>query len=215
MRTGILRQIIFVVTLIAWVSATAGAQNPAEPGHFDYYLLNLSWSPEFCAHLATSPQCATHPGFVLHGLWPQNRDGSWPANCVTQQPGPTNPSSWLDITPDLSLITHEWTKHGSCTTLNGDMYFTLARQAYRSIAIPSTFLEINRDTKMKPEEIVSRFLRANSSLAAEDINVTCENEHLTAIEVCLGKDLQPVSCRALHECQASAVTIAPQMPPHQ
>jgi ribonuclease T2 len=214
-RTAIARRAIFVVSLLAWVSAAAGAQKPAEPGHFDYYLLNLSWSPDFCAHLASSPQCAAHPGFVLHGLWPQNRDGSWPANCVTQEPGPSQPSAWLDITPDLSLISHEWTKHGSCTTLNGDTYFTLARQAYHSVAIPPSFVGMDRETTMAPEEIVSQFVRANSSLSAEDLNVVCDNDHLTAVEVCLGKDLQPASCSALHACQAKSVTITPQTSPRQ
>ena len=201
---------LFCTALLAALSGTARGQQPAEPGHFDYYLLNLSWSPEFCATLASSPQCAMHSGFVLHGLWPQNRDGTWPANCVTHAPGPTNPAAWLDITPDLSLITHEWTKHGACTTLNGDTYFMLARQAYHSIAIPSRFVTVDRQITMKPEEIVDLFLRANPSLSAEDINISCENEHLSAVEVCLSKGLLPVSCTALKPCQASAITITPQ-----
>jgi ribonuclease T2 len=189
----------------------AHAQNPAEPGHFDYYLLNLSWSPEFCAKLASSPQCAAHPGFVLHGLWPQNRDGSWPANCVTHAAGPTNPSAWLDIAPDLSLIAHEWTKHGACTTLNGDTYFTIARQAYDSITIPQRFLEVDHEITMTPDEILGQFLQANPSLSSGNINLDCENDHLTAIEFCLGQDLRPVSCTALHACQANTVKITPQI----
>jgi ribonuclease T2 len=199
--------------VLVLLSRTAAAQKPAEPGHFDYYLLNLSWSPEFCAHVASSPQCMAHPGFVLHGLWPQNRDGSWPANCVTDQPAPTNPSAWLDITPDLSLIGHEWTKHGACTTLNGDTYFTLARQAYRSISIPSRFLQVDHEIAMKPDEVVAQFTHANSSLSAENINIVCENDHLTAIEICLGKNLQPFSCTALPACRSNEVKITPQTPP--
>lgn len=192
-------------------SIGAHAQNPAEPGHFDYYLLNLSWSPEFCAKLASSPQCAAHPGFVLHGLWPQNRDGSWPANCVTHAAGPTNPSAWLDITPDLSLIAHEWTKHGACTTLNGDTYFTIARQAYHSITIPQRFLEVDHEITMTPDEILGQFLQANPSLSSGNINLDCENDHLAAIEFCFGKDLRPVSCTALRACQAKTVKITPQI----
>ena len=33
---------------------------------FDYYLLNLSWSPEFCATHANAPECAQHLRFILH-----------------------------------------------------------------------------------------------------------------------------------------------------
>lgn len=206
MRMAIVRWVIFscVVPLVA-VAATANAQQPAAPGHFDYYLLNLSWSPAFCATLASSPQCAAHRGFVLRGLWPQNRDGSWPANCVTNEPGPTNPSALLDITPDLSLITHEWTKHGACTTLNGDTYFSIARQAYGSITIPSRFLGVDHEFTMKPDEIVALFLQANPSLLAQNINITCENDHLSAIEVCLGKDLMSTcACSACGTCCSGA-----------
>ena len=43
------------------------------PGSFDYYLLTLSWAPEFCAtHEGNAPssECgpAWHLGFVVHGL---------------------------------------------------------------------------------------------------------------------------------------------------
>jgi ribonuclease T2 len=207
------RAVLFCTALLASYSGAGTAQNPAEPGHFDYYLLNLSWSPEFCATSASSPQCAAHPGFVLHGLWPQNHDGSWPANCGTHAPGPTNPSTWLDITPDLSLISHEWAKHGTCTTMDGDTYFTLARQAYHSITIPPRFVGVNREITMKPDEIVELFVRENPTLSAENINVTCENAHLSAIEVCLSKGLLPVSCTALKRCQASAITVTPQSSP--
>lgn len=200
-----------LLAFLIFFSSGAHAQNPAEPGHFDYYLLNLSWSPEFCAKLASSPQCAAHPGFVLHGLWPQNRDGSWPANCVTHAAGPTNPSAWLDITPDLSLIAHEWTKHGACTTLNGDTYFTIARQAYHSITIPQRFLEVDHEITMTPDEILGQFLQANPSLSSGDINLDCEKDHLAAIEFCFGKDLRPVSCTALRACQAKTVKITAQI----
>lgn len=204
-----MKHVLLVLATPVLLSMCASAQAPAEPGHFDYYLLNLSWSPEFCAKLASSPQCASHPGFVLHGLWPQNRDGSWPANCPTHAPGPTNPSAWLDITPDLSLIAHEWTKHGACTTLDGDTYFMLARQAYHSITIPQRFLEVDHEMTMTPDEILGQFLNGNPSLLSGNLNLDCENDHLTAIEFCLGKDLRPVSCTALHACQANAVKIAP------
>jgi len=199
--------LVFSMVLLVCVRA----QTPAEPGHFDYYLLNLSWSPEFCAELASSPQCAAHPGFVLHGLWPQNRDGSWPANCPTHAPGPTKPSAWLGITPDLSLIAHEWTKHGACTTLDGDTYFMLARQAYRSITIPHRFLQVDREITMTQDEILGQFLQANPSLSSGNVNLECENDHLAAIEFCFSKDLRPVSCTALRACQAKTVKITPQI----
>jgi len=185
------------------------AQKPAEPGHFDYYLLNLSWSPEFCATLSSSPQCAAHPGFVLHGLWPQNSDGTWPANCNNHQPAPSEPSAWLAMTPDLSLIEHEWSKHGTCTLLSGDAYFAQAQEAFRSVTIPPLFTGLDHEVAMKPDEIVNLFLAVNPGLKAENLNLSCGNNRLTAMEVCLSKDLRPVSCTALRRCRANVVKVAP------
>ena len=49
-------------------------------GHFDYYLLSLSWSPSYClVHPADRYQCQGRGfGFVLHGLWPQFNAGGYP-----------------------------------------------------------------------------------------------------------------------------------------
>lgn len=205
-----MRYFLSVLAVLSLLSMSATAQAPAEPGHFDYYLLNLSWSPEFCATLASSPQCAAHPGFVLHGLWPQNRDGSWPANCSSHAPAPTNPSAWLDMTPDLSLISHEWSKHGTCTLLGGDAYFAQAKKAFQAITIPPLFAKLDHEIAMQPAAIVDLFLEVNPSLSAEDLNLSCGNNHLTAIEVCLSKDLRPVSCTALRRCRANSVKITPE-----
>jgi ribonuclease T2 len=201
--------ILFAVALCC-CSGSGRAQAPAEPGHFDYYLLNLSWSPEFCATLALNSQCAARPGFVLHGLWPQNRDGSYPAHCNSNAPGPTAPASWLDMTPDASLISHEWTKHGTCTTLSGDSYFTLARRAFQSVMIPPIFSNLDREIAMKPTAILDLFLQVNPSLSASNIVLSCGNNRLIAIEVCLSKDLRPEACTAIRSCRANSVKIAPQ-----
>src|SRR5579872_3051728 len=88
------------------------------PGDFDFYLLNLSWSPEFCT-THSSPECASHPGFVVHGLWPQNTDGTYPENC-SSAPGPANPSQYIDVIPTASLVQHEWATHGTCSGLAPD-----------------------------------------------------------------------------------------------
>src|ERR1700742_3637631 len=74
----------------AFALPSGNAQN------FDYYLLNLSWSPEFCYAHPNAAECASHPTFVLHVLWPQNTDGTYPQNCSTS-PGPADPSQYSDI----------------------------------------------------------------------------------------------------------------------
>ena len=58
-------------------------------GEFDFYLLSLSWSPQYCSSPAgerDKVQCAgsRQYNFVLHGMWPQYNDGS-PQYCATNQ----------------------------------------------------------------------------------------------------------------------------------
>ena len=185
------------------------AQNQGEPGKFDFYLLNLSWSPEFCSIQDTSPECASHPGFVVHGLWPQNNDGSYPVACA-ERPGPAHPEQNLDITPDLSLLEHEWNKHGTCTTLAPDDFFALEHRAFHSVVIPKFFTDLDQEILLKPAEILSLFAKANPSFPAGSIVVSCGHNRLTAIEACLTKDgLKPTVCQGLRECHAQVVRITP------
>jgi ribonuclease T2 len=191
------------------MSAPAGAQHKGEPDKFDFYLLNLSWSPEFCSIQGTSPQCAAHPGFVVHGLWPQNYDGSYPVFCSRRR-GPSDPEVNLDITPDPSLLAHEWSKHGTCTTLKPEEFFALEHQAFHSVEVPKLFTSLDHEVLLKQVEILDLFAQANPSFPKGSIVLSCGNNRLTAIEVCMAKDgLKPIACQGLRECHAQVVRITP------
>jgi len=185
---------------------TAGAF--AQP-NFDYYLLNLSWSPEFCRTHPTNPQCGARPGFVVHGLWPQNNDGSYPENC----PGmarPPHDAAYLDLMPTVSLIRHEWQTHGTCTGLNPDAYFAEVRSAFRKVAIPSMFASTQTPPKsVAPEELLQALEEANPSFPNGAFAVTCGNNEFTAIEACFDKHLNPIACKGVHSCRTKAIKIAP------
>ncbi len=178
------------------------------PGHFDYYLLTLSWSPEFCATHPGKPECAAHPRFVLHGLWPENNDGSYPEDC-SQAAGPANPGLYADLYPDQSLLAHEWQTHGTCSGLAPDAFFNTARKAYGGVRIPPELTKQNVEGQVSPGNIVGAFTQANPSLAAADLVVSCGNNRLTAVEVCLTKDLRPTACQGVRTCHANVVKITP------
>ena len=179
-----------------------------QPGVFDFYLLTLSWSPEFCATHPGKPECAAHPGFVLHGLWPQNSDGTYPENC-SDAPGPSNPGAYSDILPDAGLLAHEWQTHGTCSGLAPDPYFTLARQAVHEVKIPPTLSGITQPTSMTPTAILSSFAQQNPSFPALSLALSCGNNYLTAVEVCLSKSLAPIACSDVRSCGATTVRIVP------
>ncbi|WP_158821289.1 ribonuclease T [Granulicella sp. S156] len=192
--------------LLSTTSATA--QNKGEPGKFDFYLMNLSWSPEFCAIQGVSPQCAAKPGFILHGLWAQNNDGSYPVFC-SEEHGPAKPSENLDLTPDLSLLDHEWAKHGTCSAAGPQRFFAMEREAYHSLKIPAEFTHVDHEISLTPDKILGLFYEANPTFPQGSILLSCGRNHLTAIEACLSKDLKPLVCQGLRTCHANSVKITP------
>lgn len=181
----------------------ASAATPA----FDYYLLTLSWSPEYCHGHGNSSQCdGSHPGFVVHGLWPQRNSGQWPSNCSTA-PGLADPSIMLDIMPDPRLIAHEWATHGTCSGLPANQYFALIRHAYDSIKIPAALSHPAQTTTQSANGIKQMFSDANPGMTAADIAISCHNRYLSAVEFCLSKNLQPIACQAVRDCTARSIRI--------
>ena len=185
------------------------AQANTAPGVFDFYLLTLSWSPEFCLTHAQAAECAAHPGFVLHGLWPQNNDGSYPEDC-SNAPGPSDPQAYSDIFPDVHLLEHEWTTHGTCSGLGPDAYFSEARQAVRSVAVPQDLQHVSSELQLTPQQILGDFAQANPGLSQNSFALSCGNNRLTAVEVCLTKDLKATSCSGVRSCRANVVKVTPE-----
>ncbi len=180
----------------------------SQPGVFDFYLLNLSWSPEFCATHPDKPECAAHPGFVLHGLWPQNNDGSYPEHC-SDTPGPADPATFRDLYPDAGLLRHEWETHGTCSGLAPDAFFSQARAALHAIQIPSSLSGLTSQTASTPEAILAQFSSANPSIPQESLALSCGNNYLTAVEVCLDHNLHAIACSNIRSCRANSVRIVP------
>jgi ribonuclease T2 len=187
-------------------AAFALPPNAKQP--FDYYLLNLSWSPEFCYTHPSATECASHPAFVLHGLWPQNTDGTYPQNCSTA-PGPADPSQYSDIYPDSGLLQHEWRTHGTCSGLTPDAFFTAARTAFQSIAIPPTLTQLTSQISLPPAQILGLVATANPAITSSSLALSCGNNYLTAVEVCLDKQLHPTACGPIRSCRANTVRIPP------
>jgi ribonuclease T2 len=176
---------------------------------YDFYILNLSWSPEFCFIHPTNPQCAAHTGFVVHGLWPQNNDGTYPEHCGSR-PGPSTDAIFEGLMPTASLAMHEWETHGTCTPYDADAYFGLIRRAYQSVEIPAEFTSTTRQTMEPPADIIGSFARINAGFPPGSIALSCGNNYLTAIEVCFDKSFNPIACSGIRTCRANAVKITPQ-----
>jgi ribonuclease T2 len=201
-------RIIGAVVLLLLAAMPAKAQ---QPGVFDYYLLNLSWEPEFChsPRNADTRECEVGGrGFIVHGLWPQFTSG-YPEHC-SDAAGLPDPSSMLDLMPDTRLVRHEWFTHGTCSGLSPADYFAKLRQAYASINIPEQLKRPQRNFSITPYDLKRALVEANPGLRADDVAVSCGHNFLTAVEICLSKDtLRPVSCGTVRDCRANMIRVAP------
>lgn len=213
-----MRHLVCLGLLLALhVSAADRNGRIGEPGKFDYYLMTLSWSPAFCASTGdgrNDPQCA--PGrqfsFVLHGLWPQYTravNGSmWPQFCTTE-PGLRDPKTMLDIMPSTSLISHEWSKHGTCSGLGAEGYFSTARKAMQSVKVPPRFIAPKEYLNLSPAQVKKEFLQANPGMTADSIAIACSSNFLSEVRVCLDRNLRTIPCTGQRECRAPSVRIPP------
>jgi ribonuclease T2 len=211
-----IRAFAFLVAALACV-APALAQQPTRPGAFDYYLLALTWSPAFCAAHgnadAVRTQCARPRGFVVHGLWPQNDDGTWPAYCRAVPPVPSQLAArQLSVMPSRQLIQHEWDKHGSCTVQAADGYFGALDRVFAALHIPDRLRRPTAEYAAPAAEVKRAFAAENPGLAADMMALECAqgDDRVVELRVCLDKALRYRSCgaRVVDTCPAD-VRFAP------
>ena len=88
------RRRFFSAALLAgllWSGIAVAKSHKTKPPQFSYYMLVLSYAPDFC----NQPQgdkdpreCGVgrHVGFIVHGLWPQGETSRGPENCGSAVP---------------------------------------------------------------------------------------------------------------------------------
>jgi len=195
----------------------SGGSPPQVSGQgFDYYLLTLSWAPDFCAAAGGNKdprECGPgrKVGFVVHGLWPQSETGRGPENCGSVSPvSQAIIAMTLNYIPSESLIQHEWKSHGSCTGLSAADYFAKVRQARDSIKIPAEFTSLSAQTSESAAQIEAQFAAANPSLPKAAFRATCTNGTLQEARICLDKNLKGRACSvSAGECTAPSMKILP------
>jgi ribonuclease T2 len=185
--------------LLIWLFTCCAAWADGEKaGEFDYYVISLSWSPNWCAlegDARGSPQCNEDHGWIMHGLWPQFHRG-YPSYCRTtfRQPSRSMTKDMADIMGTSGLAWHQWKKHGVCTGLSPDDYYALTRKAYATVTRPPVFRKLERDVKVPAAVVEDAFLEANPQLEPDMITITCKSGHIQEARVCVSKDLSPVPC---------------------
>lgn len=192
MRTAILAGCLAIFGLSAQADGTAG--------DFDYYVLALSWSPNWCdreGHAKGSPQCDANKdyGWILHGLWPQYETG-WPDYCRTdfRPPSRSDTAAMSDIMGTSGLAWHQWKKHGVCSGLSPDDYFKASRAAYDAVIRPDVFRKLTKDYELPAKVVEDAFLEANPNWQPDMLTITCKAAQIQEARLCLTKEFEPRVC---------------------
>jgi len=186
-------------------------------GDFDYYVLSLSWTPNWCVlegDARGSEQCDANTGFgfTVHGLWPQYNQG-WPSYCTTVERDPSRQqtSEMADIMGTSGLAWYQWKKHGRCSGLSAEAYFDITRQAYDNLNRPDVLRQIDQTYQLPASVVEDAFLEANPSLIADQITITCKQGFIQEARICLTKNLTPRQCGAdvIQDCTLPNAEFAP------
>lgn len=194
------------ITLCVLLALPCTAQQKGTPGKFDFYLLDMPWGPEFCSIKDVSAQCKPQHTFVLHGLWAQNYDGTWPVFC-SDEAGPKDIAKHMNITPDLQLLHHEWDKHRTCSAVGPQRFFAMEREAFRRVGIPAALRSSARELSFATDELMQMFELANPSFPQGSFSLSCKEGRLTAVEACFDKGLHAIKCQGLHSCSDKTIKL--------
>ncbi|RVV97475.1 ribonuclease T [Mesobaculum littorinae] len=210
----------FLVTLLcglAFLPAPILAEGE-RAGAFDYWVLALSWSPNWCATEGAargSEQCDPEAarGWVLHGLWPQYEAG-WPSYCsgAAQDPSRAETGQRADLFGDADAAWYQWKKHGRCSGMAPGAYYDTARAAFDAVIKPDVFARMTDPLRMPTAVVEEAFLEANAGLSADMITITCKGDRIREARVCLSRDgLDPRICGAdvIRDCTAQDALMAP------
>lgn len=186
-------------------------------GRFDYYVLALSWTPNWCAlegDRRRDGRCepGSGHGWSLHGLWPQYENG-WPDHCRTSERDPSRAMSATmnDLMGSSGLAWHQWKKHGRCSGLSAQRYFEASRTAYNAVNLPQVFQKLDREVQLPARVVEEAFMEANPGLRADMVTVTCRNDDIQEVRICLTKDLEPRRCGrdVIRDCRLNDATMTP------
>ena len=189
-----------IALILLWHIPVQTLADGEPAGEFDYYVLALSWSANWCEREGDekgAKQCmrGKNYGWVVHGLWPQYEEG-YPEYCETDKPGPTNLEimKMTGIMPDVDLIKHQWKKHGTCSGYMGLEYFVLTQEAWKRVNRPEVLRKIKAPMKVPASVVEDAFLEVNPKLTRDAITITCRDGMIQEARICLTRGLEPRTC---------------------
>jgi len=217
-------------SMTAFLQTSETALNSSSDSLFDYYVLSMSYQPEFCylhRHEMFSgcekPNEFWKGSLTIHGLWPQRRDGTWPSTCSNEKFDESTLSDlgrerfatfWPNVKVSMgspgftSFWEHEWTKHGTCSGLTQDNYFNTALTHF----LPTP--DIVEEYYGRGESILTKDLE-NAYIHDDDNGDVSKKNHvvlvcsrngkyLSEVRICVGKNSDGSASRRIM-CEPSVI----------
>lgn len=168
-------------------------------GDFDYWVMALSWSPDYCAtnDYEDEQQCSIGKqlDFVLHGLWPQYEDG-WPSYCTEEAFPYDLQADYAGLYPNDNLFSHEWEKHGTCSGLTPQGYLEWSETLKEALIIPPEYDAPLEPFRTDTANLQATFVEYNPAFRENAVAVYCSGSgrFLKEIYVCYEKNGDPREC---------------------
>lgn len=213
-----MRKFAFVFGAVLLLGVSHWHLRDDETDSAGYVLLALAWTPSWCAlegAARNAPRCAagSQAGWLVHGLWPQHDDGTWPEFCAETPavPHPAILNSMVDIMGSSGLAAYQWRKHGTCSGRRPEEYFSDTRKAFERLHFPEQ-LAPRQAQRLSPEAILTDFRLANPQVGADMAVLTCRDGLLHEIRLCMTPELKLRTCdsRTLRRgCRMEEVYVPP------
>ncbi|TWB61496.1 ribonuclease T2 [Rhizobium sp. ERR 922] len=187
---------VFTVVLVS-VGAAASAMAQEHSRGRTRFILAASWEPAFCQTNQKKAECRNQSSnnhdatnFSLHGLWPMRQEYCDVSEDLKQA---DRGRDWKDLpvvqlSQDVKvkldkvmpgtqsgLERHEWIKHGTCTKLSADQYFSIAAGLIAELntsAVRDLFAQ-NIGKELDAESIKAAFDQSFGEGANARIKMSC------------------------------------------
>jgi ribonuclease T2 len=214
-----IRFFMTLMLIAMMVSGAFAAQSGPQPGDFDNYAFSLSWQPTFCETHHDKKECNSWKSgdfdtknLVLHGLWPnkkndkkhnygfcnvspeiktQDKNGMW-CQMPDLQLSQKTTDTLNSVMPGYQscLQNHEWYKHGTCTDMKPDEYFTTAARFVEGFAA-------TRLGALLSANVGKTVMFSNLTTAAKEdygdkavnLRFICQNGMLSEVRMYLSREL--------------------------
>ncbi|KAN0031617.1 hypothetical protein ACTFIV_005482 [Dictyostelium citrinum] len=193
--------------LLCSVSESSSLKKSDKPGDFDFYLFVQQWIYSYCES-TNCIQNKIREAFTIHGLWPENQDGSYPSFCsgpsfnvkdIENLENQLN-IDWISLTEaNEDFWSSEFSKHGTCaiesdSLVNGTYsYFQAGVDLYQKLNLTQA-LETENIYPSSKYISASKIVSAVQNQFGGKPGMQCDDSKISTIAMCITKDLAIMDC---------------------